>query len=54
MRGVPNEPGMAAKVFTELATAGVIQEREAVELFTAGVEIDNVRRPWGMQLSTKL
>lgn len=23
MRGVPNEPGMAAKVFTELATAGV-------------------------------
>ena len=23
VRGVPNEPGMAAKVFTELATAGV-------------------------------
>ena len=23
VRGVPNEPGMAAKVFTELATSGV-------------------------------
>ena len=31
----------------KMASDGVIQEREAVELFTAGVEIDNVRQALG-------
>ncbi len=31
----------------EMAVNGVIQEREAVELFTSGVEIDNVRQALG-------
>ena len=37
VRGVPNEPGMAAKVFTELATAGVMIVQAGASVGTADI-----------------